>query len=660
MIKKWIFILSFCWAFSTQAAVEVIFFEKLGLQGSSLYNQVGLLNKFYGITHTDLPGTKDSAVFLAGHLQTTQNRTLAVIINAEILPQLDNKNMPKVLRKLAPNVPIIISNVRANTDLEALQTWTGESISAIKDQKSFTGHYFIHKHSITQQLAEQKVVWQHSDISWLQLSQSAQVETIIQLESEKEAPQPIFIKAQHQNLNVFVASYIQPEPFAGARIWRLDTRRFLQIAPLMLLMQSTCGEYCWHMPKQFANLTVDAPWLTESYGPLNFQGLLKEMQKAKFHTTIGFIPWNYDRSEAEAIKIFKENAEHYSLCMHGNNHNHREFYKYETDAHDPWPAKPLELHDFNLQQGLARLEKFQQLTGLKYDPVMVFPHNIAPEETLNLLKKYNFLATVNSNSIPLGSPTPTDPLFYFRPVSTQFANFPSLARTEPTEYPAAQIALDVYMGNPILFYEHILYFSEGLDAFNEVADYVNRLQPDVQWAGLGEIAQHLYLQRKVGDNEYEVNALGRLLKFNNSQKQSVKYTVLKNITPGEQVSAIYRNDKPQSLKYNKGDKYFSVSFDVPPEETHVLDIKYRNELDLSKIDLAKNDSAINQLRWLSDFRDMTLASSGLGRAFIQWYYGSDTYKGGLGQLLFFIMCIIVVFVLLLWFVVRYFRRTKTA
>ncbi len=620
--------------------------------------QASLLSRFYGISDTLLPGTQDSAAFLAAHLTETQNKTIAVIINADVLHELDNINTQKVLRRLAPSVPVIIVGVRADSDLNGLKVWTGEVVKNVHNATDFAGHYLIHKHPITQQLAEQKVAWQHPDISSLALAPHDTVETIIELEND--ISQPIFIQTKQHDLTVFVASYIQPEAlFDEMRVWRLDTRRFLQIAPLMLVLQSSCGDYCWHSPKRLANLTIDDPWLTEPYGLLSFQGLLKEMQTARFHTTIGFIPWNYDRSESEAIEIFKNNSDYYSLTIHGNNHDHREFYKYETSEEDVWAAKPLEQHDFNLQQGLARLEKFRELTGLNYDQVMVFPHNIAPEKTLALMKNYNFLATSNGGNIPLGTPAPTDPLFYFRNVSTQFANFPSLDRLEPSEYSAANIALDLYLGNPLLFFEHILYFSDGLDAFNETAAYVNRLQADVQWASLGDIAQHLYLQRKVADNEYEVKALGRLLKFYNPSAETMTFTVFKEIIEGEHVSHIALNDMLQSYHYTAGNNYFTMAFSLPPKETRVLEIKYKNTLDLSTVELTKHDPAINRLRWWSDVRDISVSGTGLGRWFVQWYYASDTYKGGLKQLLIFLLLAVLIFSVLLWFFIRYWRRSKT-
>ena len=49
------------------------------------------------------------------------------------------------------------------------------------------------------------------------------------------------------------------------------------------------------------------------------------MQEHRFHTTIAFVPWNYDRSSPEVVSLFLENPEHFSIAIHGNNHDHEEF-----------------------------------------------------------------------------------------------------------------------------------------------------------------------------------------------------------------------------------------------------------------------------------------------------------------------------------------------
>ncbi len=658
-----------------KAAIEIVLFDNTNSSASSLLEQIKLLSEFYGIHYTLLSATENPAQQFNSHLQATHNRVVAVIINAEVLADLDTQQIQSLLLKHTPATPVLIIGVRFTTCMKSLQAWSGHVVSSVQDIDNFSGQYFFHQHPITQQLGNQTAVWKHPQVSSLQLNNLAHADIIIELiplsdTSADYSPQKkhynwdaqthlkqallkqkiqqvSLLKTEHQDLSIFISAYVEPTPLhAGELIWRFKPRRFMQIAALMLVIQQACGEYAWHIAKRFANFTIDDPWLTEPYGQLNYTAFLKEMQTAKFHTTIAFIPWNYDRSEPEAIDIFKNNPDHYSLCVHGNNHDHREFYKYKTDKDDPWSAKALETHDVNLQQGLARLEKFRELTGLNYDQVMVFPHNIAPEETLRFMKKYNFLATSNGGNIPLESPAPDNPLFYFRTVSNHFANFPSLDRLEPVEYFPMKIALNLYLGSPILFFEHMLYFTDGLDVFNETAQRVNQIQPDIQWTSLGEIARHLYEQRKIDDNNYEIKALSRQFKLYNTQSNKVHFTVFKSFSADEEIASI--SSHGNVLGYTKEGDYLKFLVTIPAQQQRLIDIQYVNKLNLSQIDVNKTDAKINRLRWFSDFRDITFSGSYLGGLLTKWYYNSGHYQGGLKRILFLASFAVIGLGLMLW------------
>src|ERR1035438_10154069 len=107
--------------------------------------------------------------------------------------------------------------------------------------------------------------------------------------------------------------------------------------------------------------------------------LLREMKKHHFHTTVAFIPWNFDRSAPQTVAMFRKNSEYFSITIHGNNHDHQEFPSLKDRA--------LDVQTANIRQAVVRMEKFQSLTRLAYDRVMVFPHSIAPWETPDALKR---------------------------------------------------------------------------------------------------------------------------------------------------------------------------------------------------------------------------------------------------------------------------------
>ena len=57
---------------------------------------------------------------------------------------------------------------------------------------------------------------------------------------------------------------------------------------------------------------------------------------------------------------------------------------------------------------------------------MVFPYGISPEQTLVLLKKYNYLATVNAQDIPLDTTRPPTWDYGMYQANMDYGGFPPL------------------------------------------------------------------------------------------------------------------------------------------------------------------------------------------------------------------------------------------
>lgn len=413
------------------------------------------------------------------------------------------------------------------------------------------------------------------------------------------------------------------------------------------------GERTWHPPGYYANLTIDDPWLKEPYGHISYKGLLNEMEKANFHTTIAFIPWNYDRSENRAAALFREHPDRFSVCVHGNNHDHYEFYKYETNLRDSWPAKPLCDQEKDIIQAVARMEKFSELTGVDYDRVMVFPHAIAPAKTFWLLKKYGFLTTVNANNIPLGSKLQnTQVLNPYEP--PLFENFVSLDRCSASTVSKSYIEDSISWGKPLLFYVHHNFFENGIDAFNSIAEMVNAIEARVQWKSLGYISRHLYLQKKRENGDYNVRSFSKSIELENNHNRDVTYFVQKTETFVPSIKKVTVDDKPYS--YQRNDSEITINVAIPAGESRLIDIEYENDLDIASVDISKDDLRVTILRKLSDFRDMTLSTNVLGRTLTHFYYETELYKLGLVKLTILLLILLTLTISGGWYVQRQIRK----
>jgi UDP-2-acetamido-3-amino-2,3-dideoxy-glucuronate N-acetyltransferase len=458
-------------------------------------------------------------------------------------------------------------------------------------------------------------------------SPDSKIAPLLLVRSADGASYPVYSEIGGTEGLVFSATFSHPVQDGGYIFEPDKDASLISVIPILTFLRFAGGQYCWHRDSDCANLTIDDPWLTEPYGNLNFEGLLANMQKARFHTTIAFIPWNYDRSSEKVVAMFKNHPEHYSISIHGNNHDHWEFYKYRTTAADPLPAKPFDVQEANIRQGLARMERFRQLTGLDFDPVMIFPHYVPPVGTFGLLKKYNFLMTANSTHIPLQYDPPPDPILYLRSVTVHFGNFASAMRHARNDWSAASIALDLFLDNPVLFFEHHSFFRGGTDAFNETAEMVNTLQPNTRWMSLGDIARRLYLERTRPDGNRDIRAFCRSIDLANSTERELTYHVEKAETSDLPIRHVRVDGMPH--RYTVSDGHLRLAVAVQPRQSCRIDIEYEDSFDAAQVDISKNDPRVNRIRALSDWRDCTLERHVLTRFIVDFYYASMLYRLGL-------------------------------
>jgi len=584
-----------------------------------------------------------------------QDEVNAVIISSKVMPYtFIQENLLSLLNRSNKQIPILIMNINPHIDPKLLLNMSGGIIKACVESQNVTSKGFLRvgvEKAITRQLAGQRLPYTDNAFYHLVLDDMVKHKSIIEITNKNnDVHLPFFTKIILGKQELFFLTELKTSDSSKKSSWQFSRESFFQIVPLLMFLRYSCGERCWHTSGHYANLTIDDPWIREPYGSLSYTKLLEEMKKANFHLTIGFIPWNYDRSEPEAVSIFKDYPDKFSISIHGNNHDHYEFYKYKTNSKDPWPAKPLPVQEANIKQAIARMEKFKKLTGLSYDRVMVFPHNIAPSKTLGMLKKYNFLATCNSTNIPLESDEPSDPLFKLRVISLDFENFTSIKRYPVNSLSQVDIAINLFLDNPVLLYGHVYayddMFSGGIDAFNKTAEMVNNLQPDIIWQNLGHISKHLYLQRRREDGNYEIRALCKSIIINNTHDLEITYFYQKQESFSPPVEELTVDGQP--YPYERSGNNLTFTLTIPAGESCCVDIKYESNMNITSIDISKNDLRVYILRQLSYFRDNLLASNILGRTFIYYYYKKGLFKFGLKGLsvLFFLMVLLVFFVYL--------------
>jgi hypothetical protein len=415
------------------------------------------------------------------------------------------------------------------------------------------------------------------------LGRQGSVTTLIASTDHAGVAYPLFVRWKNGTGYIFILGGEQGESLEELPLREMyyDAHNFTKIVPLMLTMRYAFGEEVWHGGRDYANLTIDDPALTEPFRNLSFLELLRQMNAHNFHTTIAFVPANWDRSESMVVRLFRSHADRYSLVQHGNNHDGYEFYKYSVSDEEEYggrklPANPLADQEADIVEGLARMEQHRHFTAIDHDRVMVFPWGISPEPTLALLKKYNFLATVNAQDIPLNATRPADWDHGMYQANMDYGNFPTLSRRPPGTYPPFQPRLqsfifDLFIDKPALFYADTGLF-ETADAFNVVADQINGLTGEVEWRSLGDIIRHLCLEKRNDDGSVDVKMYANHLIVTNPSSDERTYHISKAETLSVSISVLTVNGR--EFPYRVDDGLLTLDVRVPANTSAEILIYY--------------------------------------------------------------------------------------
>jgi hypothetical protein len=573
-------------------------------------HELEIASQFYGLDLRVVTVGKSGDQILAS---IRRGETVAVAIEADALPNLDQKALLRALHRTSgSNIPLLILGITPETNPTLLKDWSGGPVAGVQPLSSGGSlHYLVgNLAGVTDQLTGLEIPSPGDDAFYFTSANSSLVKTIVSLHNGTVVA-PVFLEVELNQQRIFLLCKKRlPQSEAEGAAENTETV-FAELAPMMIFAKYCAGDRGWHALQHDANLTIDDPWLREPYGHLDYKDLLAEMQKHNFHTTIAFIPWNYDRSEQPVVALFRDHPERFSICVHGDNHDHKEFDDYES--------KSLSLQIAALRQSLARMEKFQALTGIPYDKVFVFPHNIGSERILEQLKTYNFDATVNSLSVPIDRKRPASALFTLRPVTASFGDFPSIARYGAAmPNPTTFIAINEFLNNPIFFYGHQDLFANGVGAFDGVADDVNRIEPDTRWRSLGDMAKHLYLVRLRDDANYDVLTFSSNLDLDNTSGRNSVFYIKRLESNFSAIASVTVAGRPVPFQFDGGVLRLSVA--IPAGESRAVLIRYKNDLDMASVSIAKSSPRVYALRMVSDFRDITLSKSRIGRAVTDYYY----------------------------------------
>ena len=409
---------------------------------------------------------------------------------------------------------------------------------------------------------------------------------------------PFFVKVKIEQCNLFI--------LANKKILDIDDKiiepwnikqHFSQFIPSMMFIKYVFGDRCWHGKQAYASFIIDDPLLRMNYGFLNYKKLLEIMDQNNFHTTLAFIPWNYNRSKKEVAKIFKERRDRFKLCVHGCYHTDNEFGINNSNKLNK-----------KVKIAIKKMKKHEELSGVPFDNVIVFPQGKFSSKAMKVLKSNDYLASVNTT---LASVDDLDKLKISDLLDMsimKYCCFPLFARRYPRE--VIDFAFDLFLGKPIFIVEHHDYFRDGYDKIKEFIKSINLLQENIHWEGLRNIIKRSYMEKKSLDGCNHIKIYANECVIENTSDTYNKYFINKKECGEVPVSSVTMNGK--DISYILEDQWLKLAIEVSPKTTATLKINYEDIYPyVAGKDTLKEQMEVWIRRHLSELRDNHVSKSEL-------------------------------------------------
>lgn len=406
------------------------------------------------------------------------------------------------------------------------------------------------------------------------------------------------LKLYWHGVPIFVASEGLIDIDAELTATNFDIReRPFSTLPIVSYIRWAFKGVGWRAAEASACVVIDDPLLKPRYGFVRFRKLLDAMKQHRFTTSIAFIPWNWRRSDRSTVKLFADNSDELSLCIHGCDHTAGEFGT--TDR--------ARLHAL-ATRAMERMSEHELLTGLRHDRVMVFPQGVFSEESVAALKTAGFVGVVNTEVH--SKPAPQEKI-RIRDVwdvaIMSYDNFPVFTRRYPAQG-VENFAFDVLLGKPCLIVIHHDYYSDGGIRLVQLIDKLNALSVPLVWRRLGDVVRQSHRQRDVSSTHVEAEMYGTELFLANLSSETKSYSIRRRENCPDRIATLQAGS--HVLKWELADDgYVAFRVDLAPGETSLISLRYKDsETPARKQSLGLKYAAKTMARrLLSEARDNYLA-----------------------------------------------------
>jgi hypothetical protein len=410
----------------------------------------------------------------------------------------------------------------------------------------------------------------------------------------------LFVAMKRAGAQFFLNASANVVDVAASCTKYFDVREsFFDTVPIVMYAKWAFGPTA--APEMSACLIVDDPPLKPRYGFLKYQDALRLMDEHNFATTVAFIPWNWRRTDARTVRLFHQNPNRLSLCVHGCDHTAKEF-----------AARSTAVLNKRINVASHRMRLFGRRTQLRHDDVMLFPQGAFSADAARALKLNGFVAAANTEVVPLhedeNKTTYGDLLGL---AIMKYSSFPMFTRRY-IAHGVENFAFDGLLGKPCFIAAHHDDFAGDARILLQVIAKLNSLNWNLRWRSLGDAVSRSFRMRSSGEGEQCVEMYGTSLIYKNLHAAARHTTFMKEETDFDSVKSVTVNG--QSVDYLLHRGYLRFEATVAANESADLRIVYSRGQTLPVCEDGFNYRAKAVVRrYLSEFRDNYLSRN----AFLQ-------------------------------------------
>jgi hypothetical protein len=410
---------------------------------------------------------------------------------------------------------------------------------------------------------------------------------------------PVFVRLQSNGVPVFFCAspnMVDLEEPLGKGFY--DVREhFCSVVPLVMFIRFMFREVAWRPQELGACLIIDDPLLRLRYGYCDFVRLRDLMRRHRFTTNIAFIPWNWRRTSPAAGDFFRNEAEHFSISIHGCDHVGSEF-----------GTTSREILDNRVRLALSRMRNHEARTGIHHDPIMVFPQGVFSSVCPEVLKRNKFLAAVNTETVPVDAHRSQTRIKDVWDIAIRsYGGFPIFTRRYAF-HGLENFAFDLLLGKPCLIVSHHDFFKDGGIGLIELIEKLGGLNCSLRWRPLGDVIRRACRRRVCDTGMEEVEMYGNELLIDNSSDQSIEVKIRKNENQADLITEILCDDK-KVIWTTEADQIVFGEKICSRNERH-FHVVYREHADAGAVGRTPRfELAVALRRVLSEFRDDYLSRS---------------------------------------------------